>query len=68
MALFQRLFGLATAPVSPRRNANPERRGERYELEPGLRAALERLNAADVALYARARHRYEALRAGTRAA
>ncbi|HEX2484036.1 MAG TPA: hypothetical protein VHQ66_01975 [Myxococcota bacterium] len=68
MALFQRLFGLATPPTSPRRNANPERRGERYDLAPDVRAALERIHAADVALYARARARFEALRGDSRAA
>jgi hypothetical protein len=68
MALFERLFGLAAPPGPARRNANPERRGERYELAPGIREAVARANAADVALYARARARFEALRAGPRAA
>jgi hypothetical protein len=68
MALFERLFGIAAPAETPRRNANPERRGERYELAPDVREAVARSNAADLALYARARARYEALRAGSRAA
>lgn len=68
MALFERLFGIAAPAEAPRRNANPERRGERYELAPDVREAVARSNAADLALYARARARYEVLRAGSRAA
>jgi hypothetical protein len=68
MALFQRLFGLERPLEAARRNANPERVGERYELPAATREALEALNRRDLALYARARARYEALRAGSRAA
>lgn len=68
MALFERLFGIPAQAEAPRRNANPERRGERYELAPDVREAVARANAADLALYARARARYEVLRAGARAA
>ena len=68
MGLFQRLFGLVR-PVEPaRRNANPERAGERYALPAGAREALAALNRRDLPLYERARARYEALRAGSRAA
>ena len=63
MELFGRLFGLEPGVQAARRNTNPERKGERYELEPGLRSSLEALNRADLALYARARARYEGLRA-----
>jgi hypothetical protein len=68
MELFQRLFGPARPLEVGRRNANPDRRGERYELPPGVREALAANNRRDLELYARARARYEALRAGSRAA
>lgn len=63
MELFRRLFCPELGFASARRNANPARSGERYELDPAERAALAALNQADIALHARARARYEELRA-----
>lgn len=68
MALFQRLFGLEHALEPGRRNANPGRAGERYDLPARTRDALAALNRRDLELHARARARYEALLAGSRAA
>jgi hypothetical protein len=66
MALFARLFGAELPPGAPRRNANPERRGERYDIEPTVRRAIAARNRADLALYERGRARFEELRAGAR--
>jgi hypothetical protein len=66
MELFRRLFCPERRLAAVPRNTNPERRGERYELEPAERAALEALNAADLALYARARALYHELRTAAR--
>jgi hypothetical protein len=68
MALFQRIFGLERPLEALRRNVNPERTGERYDLPARTRDALAALNRRDLELYARARARYERLRAGARAA
>lgn len=68
MELFRRLFFPAQRAHAGRRNANPERGGERYDLASAERAALEALNGSDLALYARARARFEALRAAAAAA
>jgi hypothetical protein len=68
MDLFAHLFGRGRPLEAGRRNANPERRGERYEIPPAERTALEALHRDDLALYARARARFEALRGGPRAA
>lgn len=62
MALFGRIFCPGRALPAGRRNANPERTGERYELDREVRGAIAALNRADLALYERARARYEALR------
>lgn len=61
MELFGRLFCPERRIELGRRNANPERRGERYDIEPGERAAIAALNRVDLDLYARARARYEEL-------
>ena len=62
MELFARAFCPERAIAAERRNANPERGGERYDLPPATRRALEDANRIDLALYARARDRYEELR------
>ena len=62
MELFRRLFCPERSLAIARRNANPERRGERYELEPAVRERIAALNRADEDLYARARARYDELR------
>jgi hypothetical protein len=67
MELFRRLFCPERSFEVGKRNANPERGGERYDLEPALRERIEALNRADRDLYARARARYDELRgAGSR--
>ena len=63
METFRRLFCPDRRFEAGRHNANPARAGERYDLEPPLRAALERLNRADRTLYDRARARAEKLAA-----
>lgn len=63
MELFRRLFCPELRFEAARRNVNPARSGERYELGPQERAALAALNEADLALHARALARYEELRA-----
>jgi hypothetical protein len=67
MDLFRRLFCPELRYESARRNVNPERGGERYELDPAERAAIAELNRADLALHARACARYEELLAGAAA-
>jgi hypothetical protein len=59
--LFRRAFYPALPIEAARSNANPERTGERYDLEPATRAAIAELNRADVELYAQAEARFEAL-------
>jgi hypothetical protein len=61
MELFRRLFCPELRLEAGRRNRNPERSGERYELEPAEREALAALNRVDLELYARARARHEEL-------
>ena len=53
-----------SAREKPRANVNPDRKAERYDLEPATRARVAELNALDLDLYARAQARFEALRAG----
>jgi hypothetical protein len=59
--LFRSAFYPELSAASARQNANPDREGERYGLDPGVRTAIERLNAADMALYVAAGDRFEAL-------
>ena len=47
--------------TTERVNANPERAGDRYDLDTSTRAAIEALNAADMRLHAAAVARFEAL-------
>jgi hypothetical protein len=61
MDLFRRAFYPALATENERTNANPERDGDHYDLDPPVRATIERLNAADVKLYAAATSRFEEL-------
>jgi hypothetical protein len=65
MELFRRLFCPERAIAVERRNANPARGGDGYEIPAETRRALEDANRADIALYARARERYEELREAT---
>jgi hypothetical protein len=59
--LFRRAFYPDLSALAEQTNANPERTGERYELEPATRSEVERLNAADVELYQAAIVRFETL-------
>jgi hypothetical protein len=61
MELFRRAFHPQLPAATERQNANPDREGVRYELEPAVRAVVERLNPADMALYAAACERFEEL-------
>ena len=46
--LFRRAFYPALPSTTERVNVNPERGGDRYELEPPVRSEVERLNADDL--------------------
>ncbi len=61
MDLFRRAFYPDLPARSERVNVNPEREGERYELDAATRTEIEQLNAADMALYEAALRRFEAL-------
>ncbi len=61
MDLFRRAFYPSLAAETEQTNANPERDGDRYDLDPALRTTIEGLNAADVKLYAVAVSRFEEL-------
>ncbi len=59
--LFRRAFYPALSATTERVNANPEREGERYDLDAAVRLEVERLNAADMALYDAVVARFESL-------
>ena len=59
--LFRRAFYPALPSTTERVNVNPERGGDRYELEPAVRSEVERLNADDMKLYEAAQARFEGL-------
>jgi hypothetical protein len=59
--LFRRAFYPGLLAATERVNANPEREGESYDLDPAVRLEVERLNAADMALYDAVVARFEAL-------
>lgn len=61
LELFRRIFGLGLEPGADREHVNPERSGDRYQLDPGVRSLIAELNAADVQLYPRVVTRYEEL-------
>lgn len=61
IALFRRAFYPGLADDAGRANANPEREGERYGLEPATRAAIEALNRDDMVVYEAATVRFEQL-------
>ena len=61
IGLFRRSFYPELDIEAERRNANPERGRERYELEPAVRTAVEELNASDMDLYAAAVVRFAEL-------
>lgn len=59
--LFRRDFYPALPATAERVNANPERSGDRYDVDPTTRRAIEALNRADMAVYQAAVRRFEAL-------
>ena len=59
--LFRRAFYPELPLEAERTNVNPEREGQRYDLEPAVRSEIERLNEADEALYQAATNRFVAL-------
>ncbi len=59
--LFRRAFYPALPATTERVNANPEREGDRYDLDRATRRSIEDLNAADVELYRAALARFEQL-------
>ncbi len=62
LELFRRIFDPGLEPGATRKHVNPERSGDRYQLDPAVRSAIAELNAADMALYPRAVARHEELR------
>jgi hypothetical protein len=59
--LFRRAFFPALPATTEQVNVNPDRSGERYDLEPATRSAIEALNTADMAVYEAATNRFEQL-------
>jgi hypothetical protein len=58
VALFEAAFGRKLPREAARANANPDRRGERYEIGPELRRAVALHRAGDVEVYRRACERF----------
>jgi hypothetical protein len=61
--LFRSAFFAEREIDAAQRNVNPEREGERYEIDPAVRQALAALNRADLELHERALERHRQLRA-----
>jgi hypothetical protein len=61
VALFEAMFGTTMPRVHARRNANPKKGLEQYEISTELRDAVERHRTEDIALYRRAGERFDAL-------
>lgn len=61
VALFQVVFGIETRPGVEWQNVNPMQRGKAYKVTDDVRRAVDRYRAEDVALYNRARERFETL-------
>lgn len=60
LARFYELFGVRSPSTpAPKENANPERGSDRYRVPDAVRRRIADWNAADVALYARARQMRE---------
>ncbi len=53
LARFAARFGLSLSGADVRVNANPDRAGERYEVDPAAERLIRRMNPRDVALYER---------------
>jgi hypothetical protein len=61
LALFRAIFGVAALPDPGRKNVNPSRKGAVYEITDDVRRAVDKHRAEDLALYRRARERFEVL-------
>jgi hypothetical protein len=61
VALFVAVFGCKLPPETERRNVNPNRRGETYEINREVRTAVNFHSEADIELYRRARERFARL-------
>jgi hypothetical protein len=61
LELFRRIFDPGLQVRVQRRHVNTERMGERYDLDPDLRASIADLNRVDAQLRAAAQARFEAL-------
>jgi len=59
--LFRRAFAPDLPMAAIHTNANPERSGDGYDLDPGVRAAIAELNRRDREVYRRALARFEQL-------
>jgi hypothetical protein len=60
-ALFETVLGRKLPRDPARANANPDRTGEHYAVDPELQRAVLRYRAADIDLYRRARERFASL-------
>jgi hypothetical protein len=61
VALFEAVLDRKLPRDAARANANPDRRGEPYEIDPELHRAVTRHRAADVEIYRRACERFAGL-------
>jgi hypothetical protein len=61
VALFEAIFGTTMPRVQSRRNANPKKGLDDYEISAELREAVQRHRAEDIELYRRAGERFDAL-------
>jgi hypothetical protein len=61
MELFRRSFYPDLPVAAEQQNVNPERSGDRYELDPAIRAAIADLNATDMRLHPEVQARFAEL-------
>ena len=61
VALFEAVFGITMPRAAVRQNVNPAKHVAEYQITPEVRRAVDRSRAEDVALYRRARERFERL-------
>ena len=62
IALFRAIFAVGTPAITERQNVNPSQNGRPYEVTDDVRRAVDKYRAEDVALYRRAREKFEALK------
>jgi hypothetical protein len=61
VALFEAIAGTAMPRARLRRNVNPRKAADAYDVPPDVRRAVDRLRARDVEMYRLARERFAAL-------